>query len=87
MGNDVAPTGFEPTRIPSVRASIKRVLELLYKGKPYPTQPIVSEHFSKAERNARIRYRFANGEGFADLARAYELSEQRIFQIVHRRQH
>jgi hypothetical protein len=79
----VAPTGFDITRIPSMNTAVQRVLDLLYLGIPRPTQPVLPEYLSKLERNEQIRARYAVGETIADLARAYQISDQRVFQILH----
>ncbi len=39
--------------------------------------------FSNEQRDRVIRKRYTEGEAVSDLARAYQLSPQRIFQIVH----
>jgi hypothetical protein len=82
----VTPTGFETTRIPSMNIAVKRVLDLLYMDIPRPTEPVISEHFSKSERNQQMRIRYVNGESIADLAKEYDVSDQRVFQIVNHRQ-
>jgi hypothetical protein len=79
----VTLTGFDITRIPSMNTAIQRVLDLLYLGIPRPTTPVLPEYLSKLERNEQIRARYADGESIADLARAYQISDQRVFQILH----
>jgi hypothetical protein len=63
--------------------AIQRVLDLLYHGIPRPTKPVLPEYLSKSERNEQIRARYASGESIADLAREYQISDQRVFQILH----
>jgi len=36
----------------------------------------------KIDRNAHIRERYASGEGLSDLAKEFEISPQRVYQIV-----
>ena len=42
----------------------------------------VQQRIYKQERNSLIRARHAAGEGLSDLAREYEISPQRVWQIV-----
>jgi hypothetical protein len=77
------PTGFDITRIPSMNTAVQCVLDRLYHGIPRPTQPVLPEYLSKVERNEQIRARYAAGESIADLAREYQISNQRVFQILH----
>jgi Mor family transcriptional regulator len=49
---------------------------------PFPTTP-QNDLPRKAERNAEIHSRYADVETAGDLARDYNLSEQRISQIIH----
>jgi hypothetical protein len=77
-------TGVRAAPLPSLNAAIRRVLELLYWGIPRPTKPILPEYLSKSDRNQQICARYVSGESIADLAREYEISDQRVFQIIHR---
>lgn len=86
MCTDMTPTGFDITRLPSLNTAIQRVLDLLYAGIPRSTKPVIQKHISKSERNQQLRTRYAAGESLADLARNYDLSDQRVFQIIHHRQ-
>ncbi len=79
----LAPTGFDTTRLPSLNSAIQKLLERHYQGIPLPSQPISHKTPTKINRNRRIRERFADGESIADLARDYELTDQRVFQIIH----
>jgi hypothetical protein len=81
----VAPTGFDITRLPSLNSAIQRLLERHYRGIPLPSKPVNYKTPTKVARNDEIRDRFANGETIADLARDYDLTDQRVFQIIHSR--
>jgi Mor family transcriptional regulator len=59
-------------------------MEMLY-NTPYPTEPQNDHTPEKADRNAEIIGRYAAGETGASLARAYGISEQRVNQIIRRR--
>jgi len=82
----MALTGFDITRLPSLNAAIQHVLDLLYAGILRPTKPVIQKHISKSQHNEQLRTRYAAGESIADLAREYEISDQRVFQIIHYRQ-
>ena len=58
------------------------VLERLYAGEPLPQKPVSNKRSEKLPRNRNIRQRYQDGETIAELARAYNLSQQRIHQIV-----
>jgi Mor family transcriptional regulator len=59
------------------------ILDMLY-DTPFPTEP-QNDLPSKTERNAEIRVRYEQGETVGELAAAYEISEQRVSQIIHGR--
>jgi hypothetical protein len=79
-------TGVLAAPLPWLNAAIQRVLDLLYAGIPRPAKPVTEKHISKPERDEQLRTSYAAGESIADLARNYDLSEQRVFQIIHHRQ-
>ena len=58
------------------------ILELLYKDEPLPKKPVSNKTSERIHRNRNIRQRYQDGETIAELARAYNLSDQRIHQIV-----
>ena len=70
--NTVTLTGNEHPRL-SLPSVVKRLLN--YCG--------ITRNPLRYNRNERIRLRFADGQALSDLARAFGLSPQRIFQIVH----
>ena len=76
--------GFIPAACFDIWLAAFHILEMLYDS-PLPTEPqndLVSE---KAERNAEIRARYGAGEGVGELVVAFEISEQRVSQIIHGR--
>ncbi len=75
-------TGFGTARVPSLNSAILRMLERLYVGIPLPLQPISEKHLSKSERSAQICERYAHGETLETLAQAFNLSPQRIHEIL-----
>jgi hypothetical protein len=60
-------------------------LELSFEGYGSSTspEPVNYRTPTKVNRNQQIRERFANGEAIADLAREYNITDQRVFQIIH----
>lgn len=60
-------------------AAVRSYLRALY---PPALRPLTS-----AQRNAQIRDLAARGEAQSDIASAFGLSPQRVFQIVHGRNH
>lgn len=78
-------TGLWPTALPSVNTSTERVLATLYHGIPLPTKPVTRKHVSKSDRNGQLRARYVTGDTLEQLASVYELSHQRVHQIVHGR--
>jgi len=56
-----------------------------YIGIPLPQFPVSHINPPKHERNEEIRFRHQQGESLINLAAFFGLSEQRIWQIVHRR--
>lgn len=49
---------------------------------PFPVEPQTDLVPEKAERNAEIWARYAQGETVGQLAAAYNISEQRVSQII-----
>ena len=80
--NPVTLTGFGTPCVPSLNAAISRVLDQLYAGSPLPLQPVSEKHLSKSERNAHICERYSLGETLETLAKEFNLSPQRIHEIL-----
>jgi Mor family transcriptional regulator len=59
-------------------------MEMLY-DTPYPTEPQNDHTPEKADRNAEIRARYEQGGTVSELAAAFDISEQRVSQIIHGR--
>jgi hypothetical protein len=73
--NRVCPFPVRVKFVPSaLNDAVQHVLAMLYGD--------FDSHPSAKVRNEEIRQRYANGEGLSDLARAYRLSPQRVYQIV-----
>jgi hypothetical protein len=60
------------------------ILEMLYDS-PFPTEPRNDLVPTKTERNAEIRARYEQGETVSELTTAFDISEQRVSQIIHGR--
>ena len=60
------------------------IIEMLY-DTPFPTEPQNDSIPTQTERNADIRAKYRHGVSVVDLAREFELSEQRVSQIIHGR--
>ena len=55
--------------------AIAHILSILYSNQPISNQL----------RDEKIRERYAAGEGLSDIAESYNISPQRMYQIVHRK--
>jgi Mor family transcriptional regulator len=55
---------------------------LMYIGQKMPMVPLTDHTPGKHERNQEIRERYTQGETIVDLATAYDISQQRISQIL-----
>jgi len=55
---------------------------LLYIARPVSEKPVTDHTPTKHQRNKEIRARYAVGEAVVDLARSFDISEQRVSQIV-----
>jgi Mor family transcriptional regulator len=58
------------------------LLAIVYRNAASLHKLAVSKTRPKTERNEQIQARFAAGEAVADLATEFELSQQRIWQII-----
>jgi Mor family transcriptional regulator len=54
-------------------------------GQKMPQFPLMDHSPTKLTRNEEIREHYAQGETIVDLAEAYEISEQRVLQVLRRR--
>jgi Mor family transcriptional regulator len=59
-------------------------MEMLY-DTPLPETPQTDRMPEKADRNAEIIARYRAGETGANIAQAFDISEQRVNQIVRRK--
>jgi hypothetical protein len=75
--------GYEPAACFDIWLAAFHIIEMLY-DTPFPTEP-QNDLPSKTERNAEIRTRHAEGETVGELAAAFDISEQRVSQIIHGR--
>ena len=77
-------TGFNITRLPSINTAVERVIAQLYLGIPLALQPTTEKHLSRSERNTEVCTRYSQGETLEAIAKAFNLSHQRIHEIIHR---
>jgi hypothetical protein len=66
----------------SVPTAVSALLLRLYRDSA-PSKPRKFKNKSKDDRNNAIRIRFANGENLIDLAEFFNISSQRVYQIIH----
>lgn len=59
------------------------ITERLY-DTPYPEEPLNEMEPEKTKRNTEIRQRYRDGELLQDLAQLYDISGQRVSQILRR---
>jgi len=62
--------------------AMDRLVWRLYMGRISRSTPITDRTAIKSRRNHRIRARYEAEEGLSELARAYGISKQRVWQIV-----
>jgi len=81
---DTGSMGFNITRLPSINTAIECVIAQLYLGIPLALQPTTEKHLSRSERNTEVCTRYSQGETLEAIAKAFNLSHQRIHEIIHR---
>ena len=72
--------GYEPAACFDVWLAAFHIIEMLYDS-PFLTVP-QNDLPTKAERNAEIRTRYQQGETISQLAATFDISEQRVWQIL-----
>jgi hypothetical protein len=77
--------GLQPRPCYTPSEAVERVLALLYRNAPPPEAPLSSKTEEKTDRNDEIRRRHAAGESMGQLAREYDLTLQRVSQIIHQK--
>lgn len=78
----MSPRGLEPRGLQHPVAAIQYGMLLLYIGRKMPLAPLTDHTPTKLTRNQEIRERHAQGETIVDLAEAFEISEQRVSQVL-----
>ena len=73
-------SGRETVHLDNLRLAEQIILYVTFRDVHDPVP--VQQRIHKEERNRLIRARHAAGEGLSDLAREYEISPQRVWQIV-----
>ncbi len=68
-----------------LRYAARRMMVELYAGILLPPHPVSKVTPQKHVRNAEIRARHRAGESLSTLAEAFDISEQRVHQIVQQR--
>jgi hypothetical protein len=81
---DMPHRGCEPPACFDIWLATFHIVEMLY-DTPFPTEPQNDLPPEKNERNADIRSRYEQGETVGELAVAFGISEQRVWQIIHGR--
>ena len=74
-------TGFEPPTCFDIWLATFHIIEMLY-DTPFPTEPQNDLVPAKTERNTEIIARYEAGETGASIAQAFDISEQRVNQII-----
>ena len=72
-------TGLQPRPYVGLKVAIWKTLERLHRGIPSK----IELRISIRQRDEEIRQRYENGESIPKLAIAYDLSNARIYQILH----
>jgi hypothetical protein len=73
--------GLEPAACFDIWLATFHIIEMLY-DTPFPEMPQTDHTPEKADRNAEIIARSEAGETEASIAQAFNISEQRVNQIV-----
>lgn len=82
----VASTGLHDRSVfEQLAYAARRMILENYAGMLLPRKPVTRMTPAKCERNAEIRLRHQQGETLISLAETFGLSENRVWQIVHRR--
>ena len=74
--------GFKPAACFDIWLATFHIMEMLY-DTPFPTEPQNDLVPAQTERNREIRARHEAGETGVSIAKAFDISGQRISQIVH----
>ncbi|MFC1961038.1 sigma factor-like helix-turn-helix DNA-binding protein [Chloroflexota bacterium] len=74
--------GHKVISLPLFEVADTYVAYQLYLGISLPEQPLTFQTPSKSERNQHIRRRYKTGETVAKLAQVFDISEQRVSQII-----
>src|SRR5579859_7661314 len=78
--------GFQDTSVHNISEAARCIIRLLYRG-ILPALPRYFKDTSRESRNQQIRERFEAGESVPNLARAFQISEQRVHQILRSEEH
>lgn len=73
--------GFQVTSVHNISEAARCIIGLLY-GELPPAFPQYFKGTTQKKRNQEIRECFEVGESIPDLARAFQISEQRVHQIL-----
>jgi Mor family transcriptional regulator len=77
----------EPRGLQHPVVAIHYGILLMYIGQKIPLAPLTDHTPTKLTRNQEIRERYAQGETIVNPAEAFEISEQRISQVLRGRRH
>jgi Mor family transcriptional regulator len=77
-----ASTGLEPRGLHSLVDALHYGMLLMYIGQKMSMVPLTDHTPGKHERNQEIRVRHATGETVVGLAAAFDISQQRVSQIL-----
>jgi Mor family transcriptional regulator len=73
---------FTPVPLNIVAAAIQHLLKVLYKGRAIPNTPPTRKQVAKMFRNLQIKKLYAEGVSVPELAEMFNISRQRIHQIL-----
>ena len=76
--------GIGLTALYDLERAAQHMLSILYREQLQSSEPIFAKNkAAKTDRNQSIRNRYNNGESVTKLAKEFNISEQRIRQIIH----
>jgi hypothetical protein len=84
--NPILPlSGFQATSCCTPSDAIHKLLRFLYLGQPPPDHPLSGKTPKQEQRNTQVWREHADGMSYSELAAKYEITSQRISQIIHGR--
>jgi transposase-like protein len=72
------------TGLHNLETAVALTLRRLYVSEETPTSPLTNKHIPKSERNRLIIERYERGDTLESIAADFDISVQRVHQIIQR---